>query len=242
MKKEGFYDPSNEREERIASVKTVREFLNKYQFDGYQSIDLPYGLKISGMDRSKSANAVFKYPVKGKAVLDVGCGYGYFCHEAILRGASKAVGIETSKERASIAKEISSLWTRNITILSQDFYDIDDSIHYDIVLFLNMLHHVVYPVEAMKKLAKITDEMMIVEFATLLDRQININLILRGLYNIIFSNLPLVYIGYRKYHRVWYFSKHAFNNLFVEQMNLFRRVEFGNSPRKRGRLIAYCWV
>ena len=118
----------------------------------------------------------------------------------------------------------------------------DESIRYDVVLFLNVLHHLISPVEAMKNLAQVANELLIVEFPTLLDIQTSMNLISRTIYKIFLSKSPLVYIDSRQYHRVWYFSKKAFVNLFVEQMKLFKKVEFQPSPRKKGRLIAYCWV
>jgi len=225
----------------IASLEDVKEFLRRSEFDGYMAVDLPYGLKVPGPDLSETANAIFKYPIIGKSVLDVGCRYGCFCHHAILRGAVKAIGIEIVKERADIAREISRLWGRNITILCQDLNEVADSARYDVTLFLNLLHHLISPVEAVGKLARITNEMIIVEFATLFSPQTKMNLISRILYRVFSSNLPLAYIGSRKYHRTWYFSKSAFVNLFVKQMNLFRSVEFRVSPRKKGRMLAYCW-
>ena len=226
----------------IASVEEVREFLHKYEFDDYQSVDLPHGLRMPGRDWSDRADVIFTHAVKGKTVLDVGCKYGYFCHEAILRGARRVVGIEINSEYATVAKDIVDLWGRDITILCQDLYDIEKAIHYDIVLFLNVLHHIIDPVQAMKRLAGITSEILIVEFCTLIDRQTNMNLLLRTLYKTSFSKLPLIYIGPRKYHRTWYFSRNAFESLFVKQMDLFKKVEFSSSQRKKGRLVAYCWV
>jgi SAM-dependent methyltransferase len=225
----------------IASFDDVKEFLRRNEFDGYMGVDLPHGLKVPGTDLSESANAVFKYPLRGKSVLDVGCRYGYFSHEAMMRGAVKTVGVEMEKGYADIAAEISKLWGRNITILCQDLKDIDDSIHYDVTLLLNLLHHLISPVESMGKLAGITNEMLIVEFATIFSPQTKINFISRILYTLFSSDLPLAYIGSRKYHRTWYFSKSAFINLFVKQMNLFKSIEFQVSPRKKGRMLAYCF-
>lgn len=242
MREELPSDVDLRREEKVASVEEARGFLDKYQFDGYQSLDLPHGLKIPGRDWSERAESVFRHPVRGKTVLDVGCRYGYFCHQGILRGARRVVGIEGNKEYAAIAKAIVDLWGRNITILCQDLYDIESSVQYDIVLFLNMLHHIINPVGAMKRLAQVTNELLIVEFSTLLDRQTNMSVLSRTLYKIFFSRSPLAYIGSRRYHRTWYFSKDAFNSLFIKQMDLFRKVEFTSSLGKKGRLLAYCWM
>jgi 2-polyprenyl-3-methyl-5-hydroxy-6-metoxy-1,4-benzoquinol methylase len=225
----------------VASLEEVKDFLKRSNFDGYMGVGLPHDLKVPGADLTKTADAVFKYPVRGKTVLDVGCRYGYFCQEALARGAVKAVGIEMDKGHVDIAREISKLWGDNVGIVCEDLRDIDDSVCYDVTLLLNLLHHLVSPVEAMGKLAGITNETMIVEFATLLSPQAKMGFMSRVLFRLFCSDLPLAYVGSRKYHRTWYFSKSAFINLFVKQMNLFTRVEFRLSPRKKGRMLAYCF-
>jgi tRNA (mo5U34)-methyltransferase len=40
------------------------------------------------------AHAAFKYPVKGKTVLDVGAWNGYFSIEAVRRGATRVVALD----------------------------------------------------------------------------------------------------------------------------------------------------
>ena len=69
----------------------------------YQNIDLPYGLSTGGTDRSPTARAIFPDDMTGKTVLDLGCKFGFFCFEALKRGAKRAVGVDVdpySLERA----------------------------------------------------------------------------------------------------------------------------------------------
>jgi len=232
---------SNNDQNKIADIDEVKKFLSEIDFHGYQSLELPYGLKTPGMDRSKSADFVFTYSIKNKSVLDVGCKYGYFCHEALLRGANKVTGIEINNENVKIARKIVELWNRDIEIQCKDFMDINSSEKYDVVLFLNILHHILNPIESIDHLTKITREMMIVEFSTLLDVQTNFSNIQRFLLKTFFKKTSLAYIGSKEYHRIWYFSKKSFMNLYVDQMKLFKKIEFVKSPRKKGRLIAFCW-
>jgi len=226
---------------KLASKNEVLRFLRETELSGYQSIELPYGLKTPGMDRIRSADLVFKYSVKDKSVLDVGCKYGYFCHEALKRGAVEVAGVEISEQNVKVAREVVELWNHKIEIRNADFMSIPDSQRYDVVLFLNVMHHILSPVMAMKKLNSIAKKMVIVEFPTLYDTHTKLSKIQTIVLRILFANKPLLFIGDKNYHRTWYFSKNAFVNLFMKQMNLFKKIEFEISPRKKGRLIAYCW-
>ena len=219
----------------------VEKFLKDTKLKSYQSIKLPYGLKTPGMDRSNSAELVFKYPIDDKSVLDIGCKYGYFCHEAMKRGANQVVGVEISENNYKIAKKIIEFTNLEIQFQNTDFMLLPESPRYDIVLFLNILHHILNPIQAMKKLSNLANEMVVIEFSAIFDNHTKFTLIQKGLLRLFFMKVPFSYIGNQKYHRVWYFSKDAFINLFVNQMSLFKRIEFEKSPRKRGRFIAYCW-
>jgi len=225
----------------IVSKEDVINFLQEADLKGYQSIDLPFGLRTPGMDRSKSADIVFKDSVKNKSVLDIGCKYGYFCHDAILRGASVVKGIEISETNVEIAKRIVELWNRDIEIISGDFLGTDFNDKFDVVLLLNVLHHIISPVTIMKKISNQTNELAIIEFPTILDSHTGLSSIKKIIYKLFFKSIPLIYLGNRKYHRLWYFSKPAFNNLVVDQLSLFRRIKFVDSPRKSGRIMAHCW-
>ena len=221
--------------------KDVIHFLNTSNLQKYQSIELPFNLKTPGLDRSKSANIVFKYLIENKSVLDIGCKYGYFCHEALLRGASKVTGVEINKDNVNIARKIVGMWNRDIAIVEGDFLKTKLNQSFDTVLFLNVIHHISSPVEILKKISKFTNELLVVEFPTILDKHTGLNKIKNVLYRLFFSKYPLAYIGNSQYHRVWYFSKPAFKNLIINQLSLFKKIEFIDSPRKKGRVIAFCW-
>jgi len=223
------------------SKEDVINFLNKTDLKEYQSINLPFGLQTPGMDRSKSADIVFKHSVKDKSVLDIGCKYGYFCHEAILRGATVVNGVEISNTNVEIAKKIVELWGRDIEIIEGDFLETDLNEKFDVVLFLNVLHHIISPVSILKKVSRCTNELAVVEFPTILDSHTGLFTLKKIIYKLFFNSFPLIYLGDQKYHRLWYFSKPAFENLVIDQLSLFKRVIFASSPRKKGRTIAFCW-
>jgi 2-polyprenyl-3-methyl-5-hydroxy-6-metoxy-1,4-benzoquinol methylase len=219
----------------------VADFLKNTNLQNYQSIELPFNLRTPGLDRGASADIIFKYSVENKTVLDIGCKYGYFCHEAVLKGALSVTGVEINKDNVEISKKIISMWNRDIEIIEGDFLKTRLDQKFDIVLFLNVIHHVISPVEILKKISKCTNELMIVEFPTILDKHTGLNGVQNIIYRLLFSKYPLAYIGSEQYHRAWYFSRSAFKNLLISQLSLFRRIEFVDSPRKKGRVIAFCW-
>ena len=46
--------------------------------------------------------------LKGKTVLDIGCGYGHNCLEFINKGAKKVVGTDISEKMLAVAKKESA--------------------------------------------------------------------------------------------------------------------------------------
>ena len=75
---------------------------NEIFFEGYRKI----------RQKESNANDLFEIPallsmmpdLKGKRVLDLGCGYGEHCKLFVDRGAERVVGIDISKKMLEIAK------------------------------------------------------------------------------------------------------------------------------------------
>lgn len=223
-----------------ASLADVDSFLSSTHFSSYQSVPLPHGRRTPGKDFDDAAEALLASHVEGRSVLDVGTYYGLFPYHAVRLGASRAVGVEPDPERRAIAERISELHGRRYEIVSGDA-DHLPSEKFDVVLLLNVLHHLVDPVGSMRKLAGASREMLIAEFppvdspfiyrhtqsrlrATILER--------------FFRSLPLVGIGNEPYS-TFYFSSKAFENLFVSHLKLFSSVTFQRSFRS-SRIVAVC--
>lgn len=92
--------------------------------------------------------------VKGKSVLDVGCGRGELCFWAARKGAKKVVGIDYSKAAIKIAKKTRS--RLSVEIKNRvDFKNVDiKNIKYkqktfDIIFFIEVYEHL-YPKELKK--------------------------------------------------------------------------------------------
>jgi SAM-dependent methyltransferase len=143
----------------------VRRFLATEQL-AYQKIQLPYGLFTPGTDRSEFCESIFGPDLAGKTVLDIGSYLGYFCLQALERGASRAVGIEVDPIKARQARTIAE-----IKGLEPEYLELDierDPIpgSFDIVLCLNVLHHLYDPIGVLEKLMRATRERLVLEVAT----------------------------------------------------------------------------
>lgn len=242
----------------------IEAFIDGTEFSGYQRITLPDGRVIPGRDRSPTADLIFESDLTGKSVLDVGCFYGFFLHEALRRGARRAVGIEADPERFRIASILARQWGGSIEIREGVLEQVELDEEFDVVLFLNVLHHVRDPIEAMRKLATLCRSTLIVEFRQPHDPQF-VQECFHGpldpgepkpsflrrlarraalaveapIVELATRHLPIVGIGAVEYHRSYYFSRAGFRNAFMVHNRLFKSVEFRPSLT-RGQALAFC--
>lgn len=76
-----------------------------------------------------------------KAVLDLGCGYGWHCNYAVEQGAQSVVGIDQSKKMLEVAKE--KFNSSKISYIQSSIEDIDfQKNSFDIVISSLALHYV----------------------------------------------------------------------------------------------------
>jgi len=242
----------------------VDDFIARTEFSGYQRITLPDGRVIPGADRSPTADLVFPADLAGKSVLDVGCFYGFFLHDAVRRGARRAVGIEADPERFRISSTLAPLWNGKIEVHEGLLEQVTLKEKFDVVLFLNVLHHVGDPLAVMRKLATLCRGTLVVEFRQPHDPQF-VKECLHGpidptkpkpslarrlagraasafeapVMELLTSRLPIIGVGSVEYHRSYFFSRAAFRNTFVVHNRLFRSVEFRPSLT-RGQALAFC--
>lgn len=112
---------------------------NEVFFDGYKKL----------REKKVNANILFEKPalfsllpdLKGKAILDLGCGYGENCREFIKMGAAKVTGIDISKKMLEIAQKENS--APNINYLNIPMEDIGSlKEKYDVIVSSLALHYV----------------------------------------------------------------------------------------------------
>lgn len=242
----------------------IDQFISETEFSGYQRIVLPDGKVIPGVDRTPSADIVFTKNPAGKSVLDVGCYYGFFLHEAIRRGALKATGLEPDAARFSIANRLAAEWSRKVEVFNSSLEAFESSERFDLVLLLNVMHHVSAPLKVMCKLASLCRGTLVVEFRKLNDpqyvyeclhepgqvatkptklaarvwRRARFALETR-LMERLTRNMPLVGVASVEYDRSFFFTPLGFRNMFVVHNHLFRDVRFMPSVTP-GQMLAFC--
>jgi len=204
----------------------------------YQKIELPFGLSTPGIDRRKTREKIFAGDLAGKSVLDVGCCNGYFCLEALARGARRAVGWELSPDRVRHARTIADMLgstaeyhERNIEEATPE----SSEETFDIVICLNVLHYVKDPIATLDKLIKLTGETLIVELASL-GRRDRRNLGLSRWQSWFLARFPVMAVGGRHSHAKFFFTRSGIANLLQFQRHHFAQVRIVDSGF-RGRFI-----
>lgn len=240
---------------KAVTPEEVDRFLGMCNFSGYQSVPLPHGRRVPGRDRSKTADVVYMEGVRDKWVLDVGTYYGFFAYEAMRRGAAHAVGLELDRERYEVARRIAEL-NGGYEIAHASAEDYQSPQKFEVVIALNLLHHVLDPMRFVSHLARLCSETLIVEFRLPEDPGCLEYILSHGrdvsprhrilarvwspLLRLAGIAYPFMAVGNRDYHRVFYFSRQAFYNLFVIHLGLFPHVDFMRSPSGGRRAIAFC--
>ena len=103
----------------------------------YQKIQLPFGLETPGDAKPELCDEIFR-DVAGKSVLDVGSYLGYFCQEALKRGARSAHGIEADPEKVRQARVLAEMNGLSPTYAVGDIESAELQRPYDVVLCLNV--------------------------------------------------------------------------------------------------------
>jgi SAM-dependent methyltransferase len=202
----------------------------------YQNIDLPYGLSTGGTDRSPTARAIFPEDMSGKTVLDLGCKFGFFCFEALKRGAKRAVGVDVDPFSLERARRVADCLGLPATFEQFDIEKEPIRERFDYVLCLNLLHHMRNPLTVLERLAAVTDERLILESATM-GRHDRRRLRLTPFETLLLRRRPILYAsrngtsGKRNVQK-FFVTPSAIENLLRYQSNAFARVDMQASEHK----------
>jgi 2-polyprenyl-3-methyl-5-hydroxy-6-metoxy-1,4-benzoquinol methylase len=233
-------------EKKTWTREAIEAFLRREK-PAYQRIELPHGLSTGGDDRSDVADLIFPADLTGKTVLDVGCFLGSFCHEAHRRGAKRVVGVDVDEDRLRQARTIAEIKGLPIEFKLLDINEQDPGEQFDVVILLNVLHHVRNPITVLDRLAHATREQLILEIAgtesekpaRLLKRMGANWLVRRAL-----KNLPIIVVGRdgksgRKREQKFFFTAPALRHFLIQQRALFGRIDEIASPFKE-RFVLKC--
>lgn len=142
----------------------------------YHTLDLGDGVITPGAvpaeALAQSAKRVFKHPIAGLSVLDIGCWDGYFSFEARRRGASGVVAADHfvwdgpgwgQKAAFDLAREAIDPSVEPLVIPFEDMTPDAVGERFDIVLYLAMLYHLKDPLGAIERAAAFAERMIVVE-------------------------------------------------------------------------------
>jgi SAM-dependent methyltransferase len=112
------------------------------------------------------ADFIFGRTVAG-SVLDVNCGSGFFCLEALARGARRAVGWDIDPERIERARSVAQTLGSTAEFEARDVTAVAPDEAFDVILCLDLLHRVRNPLSLLEALARLAGERLIVEVVSL---------------------------------------------------------------------------
>lgn len=216
----------------------IEETLRERKF-GYHRVELPFGLHTPGADRSETLDLIFPGSLQEKTVLDVGTALGYFSFEAEARGARKVVGVEIRERRYADAMLLKAIKESSVDFLCRDIFlnPLEES--FDYVLLLNVIHHLKEPFHAIRQLAPITRERLIIEFPNFADPKFKKTAGIED--DSVFNRLPLVGVSSMpQADQTFVFTSEAIRRTLLDHERLFTEVEIFDSPIP-GRQIAICY-
>jgi 2-polyprenyl-3-methyl-5-hydroxy-6-metoxy-1,4-benzoquinol methylase len=217
--------------------REIEDFLFRERL-GYQRIELPYGLFTPGDGRPEFCDTIFS-DVAGQSVLDVGSYLGYFCQEALRRGATSAHGIEVDKEKVRQASALAEMNALRPEFTRADIEDFPFDRPYDVVLCLNVLHHLFDPVGVIQKLARAARRKLVLEVASINPRdgrKLGLGPIARRFlerHPVIFTAPGIAGRRQRTNAQKYFFTPRAVETILRNHTKRFARVEVTPSTYKQ---------
>jgi SAM-dependent methyltransferase len=107
--------------------------------------------------------------MRGKSVLDVGCGTGRYMFESIRRGAKNVMGIDAAPGAIEAARKMAShLDLKDKAQFNEtDFLDFDPKNHFDIVFAVGYFDYILNPKTHIQKMFEISNEFLYISFPKL---------------------------------------------------------------------------
>ena len=131
----------------------------------YQRI-VYHGKTLSwGIDRYLPYRLLFPDPPAGRSILDAGCHRGFYCFQAASEGAQCCLGIDADADRIAKARALARRYAiPNLEFRAADLSTCAIEDRFDVVLCLNVLHHLSGIEQAgrvLRKLWAVADERLI---------------------------------------------------------------------------------
>ena len=220
------------------SKSEIEYIVTNFRFE-YQQIDLPCGISTKGDLRKNTLEYIFKGNLEGKSILDVGCAYGYFCFEAEKYGAKRILGTELKTHRFVGANILKTILKSKAEFINRDIIKEKLEEKFDVILLLNVIHHLEFPFYSLKVLSDLCLDTLIIEFPTTDDVKFKSTLKKYRWFKS--SKNPYVGVSLLKEKdQTFVFNEEALKRAVVDNFGYFKSIEFHKSPFNKKRKIAIC--
>ena len=145
--------------------------------------------------------------------------------------------MDVKKRRLEEAEILRNVLDSKVDFIRRDFLDDPPDEQFDLVLALNVIHHVREPFSALRTLAGLTRARLVLEFPTFGDFKFRRLTRLRRWRR--YDRLPLIGVSSLDEDQTFVYTQEAIRRIVMDHAQLFARVDFIPSPF-RGRLIALC--
>ncbi len=219
------------------SVEDASHVLESMDSLSYQKIDLGDGITTGGDDRSYLVKLALDEDMRGKTLLDIGSFLGYFCIEASKRGGV-ATGIETDPSNYVNAKKIASHLGHEIEYIKDDFEKTKISKKFDVILCLNVLHHLFDPIGSIRKIINMSSGRILIEYCPASFREVF--KLTRNPFSFLLNFFPIIFLGDDKKNvmsRSYLFSDKSLRGIFNTHTELFEPVKISHSPFKGRKIL-----
>jgi tRNA (mo5U34)-methyltransferase len=155
----------------MMNMQTLQDQVNAIRW--FHQIDLGDGIVTPGVYDTRAKLKALHIPedLSGKTVLDIGTWDGFYAFEAERRGAARVVATDSfiwqghswgSKAGFELARKVldSHVEDREIDILDISPETVEPA---DVVLFLGVLYHMRYPLQALENVCSVTKKLAIIE-------------------------------------------------------------------------------
>jgi 2-polyprenyl-3-methyl-5-hydroxy-6-metoxy-1,4-benzoquinol methylase len=201
------------------------------------------GSQVAGHDRSYLNPLIFGDDFRGKSLLDIGTYHGFFCLEAMQRGAARAVGLDPCAESLQTARRLAAGLELGPIYVHADFETWDSDKHFDVVLLLNVLHHMWDPIHALRKAAAIVNDKIVIELQVPRQRDFRKKKSSRfarifGRADKTFIQEPMLLMGRAEdAQHTFLFTPAAISTIFEKHYTCFEPVEIHQSPFKERVIV-----
>lgn len=231
----------------LPSVDVAKEVLTSTEAETYSEAERHYVLSrfkfpyqgLEGADCDRTLRLIKPF-LQGSSLLDVGCAEGFFCFEAERLGFAEVFGIDIKRDRFLAACAYRDVTGSGCEFRLRDALTLPNDKSFDVVLVLNVLHHLEDPIGALRILAGRSRNCLIIEYPTLSDPKFSAT-VGRSTHGL--NDLPLVGVSLLdEKDQTFVFTDSAIRRLLLDNMKAVRGIEFFESPRAVGRRIAICKI